>query len=157
MNDPSLQCEALADMLNGFDINGNTSTPAMEISQQMDRRVEELTTEALIERNKSWEGLQTKADQQKSRSFIYGLSIGAIICPFCRTNYLQSNGHLLGCMSCGSRVETRLSIDEITRRMREVIQKHAMSGCEDQFPQISVLQSKLTVYCDTCPLVYMAL
>ncbi|CAG2117609.1 unnamed protein product, partial [Medioppia subpectinata] len=151
MND-SLKCKALADMLGEVDINGNASQGGDGLTDQMEQQMKKLAEEEITERNKGWEGLQTKADQQKSLAFIHALSSGLIVCPYCRISYLRSTGGHLLCDSCELRFESMVSIPEMIQTMKQIISNHSMSGCLDQFPQIGCWDSYIVVYCDTCPL-----
>jgi len=131
------------------DMNGNTySTVAMaKCVKEMSQEEED----AIAERNKSWEGLRTKADERKSRIFRTELSRLNIICPNCRTCGLQSSDGLLRCVLCAIRFETWLSVKEIVERMVQMMDKHSSSDCTDQYIQMDMFGGNLIIYCESCP------
>ena len=122
-------------------------------ADEWQRLAQEVKQEFLEEQNKSWEGLQTKEDQLRSQKFLDALQYRrAIICPYCKVVEMKTTDGYLICHSCNIRFATNLSVEQIIDRMFQILNFHAMSDCTDRFPQISMFQSNLVIYCHTCPL-----
>jgi len=122
-------------------------------AQEAHQLAAEVRHEFLEEQNRSWEGLQTKEDQRKSQMFLSALHGQRVIpCPYCKVQAMHTADGYLACVSCGTRFQTDLTVDQIIARMCEVLNYHSISNCSDQFPQFNMFKSNLVIYCDTCPL-----
>lgn len=127
-------------------------------ADEWQRLAQEVKQEFLEEQYKSWEGLQTKEDQQRSLKFLNALQYRRVIlCPYCKMVDMKTADDYLMCHSCNIRFGTDLSVEQIVDRMFQILNYHAMSGCTDRFPQLTMFQANLVIFCDTCPLNHLVL
>jgi len=121
------------------------------IQQELEQFAQKVKQEWVEEKDKYWEGLQTKEDMRRSAHFQYMLNNRKVlICPHCRESQMKLDSNYLWC-ECGIRCKTQLSINEIIGRIEEIIESHHKS-CKDLFPQFHLFKSNLIVFCNTCPL-----
>ena len=150
---------SLSELMAKVDINSSGTTAQQSFNETlktlspMEMSVVIHRHEAQMDRNNSWEGIKTRNDKKKSQQFIDTLRFrGAVICPYCRSQEMSKTDTYLVCNSCNIRFETHLSIHQIVERMNEIIAFHSSTNCNDPFVQLSMFQSNLTIFCDTCPL-----